>query len=123
MNARTISTIAGVSTALTLGIFAATSTPDPEMKLVLDALGSLGGKPIETLSPAEARKQPTPADAVKRVLQQQGKTTAPEPVGNVENRTISGPGGPIPIRIECGTGAGHRPVVAHLGLETAQPPM
>lgn len=35
-------------------LFAATSKPDPEMQTVLDALASLGGKPIETLSPAGA---------------------------------------------------------------------
>ena len=39
---------------------------------------SLGGKPIETLTPEEARKQPTPADAVKKVLTDMGKSTAPE---------------------------------------------
>ena len=31
--------------------------PDPQMKAVLDELGALGGKPIATLSPEEARKQ------------------------------------------------------------------
>ncbi len=30
------------------------------MQEVLTKLASLGGKPIETLEPAEARKQPTP---------------------------------------------------------------
>lgn len=37
---------------------------DSNMQAVLDELVSLGGKPIETLTPAEARKQPTPTDAV-----------------------------------------------------------
>ena len=32
--------------------------PDPQMKAVLDQLGMLGGKPIEKLTPAQARKQP-----------------------------------------------------------------
>lgn len=41
---------------------------DKEMKQVLGALDALGPKPFETLSPDEARKQPTPADAVKSVL-------------------------------------------------------
>ena len=61
--------------------------------VVLGALASLGGKPAETLTPDEARKQPTPADAVKKVLEQQGKSTAPEAVGNVEDRTIAGRAG------------------------------
>ena len=77
------------------GIAATTSKPDAEMKTVLDPLASLGGKPIETVAPGEARKQPTPADAVKKVLSQQGKSSAPEPVANVENRSITGPAGQI----------------------------
>jgi acetyl esterase/lipase len=38
---------------------------------VLDKLASLGGKPIETLSPTDARMQPSPADAVKAVMMDQ----------------------------------------------------
>jgi len=41
--------------------------PDPQMKAVLDELATLGGKPIETLSPEEARKQLTPAEAVAKL--------------------------------------------------------
>jgi len=37
--------------------------PDPEMKELLTTLAALGGKPIETLTPTEARSQPTMADA------------------------------------------------------------
>jgi acetyl esterase len=46
--------------------------PDADMQAVLDKLASLGGKPIETLSPTEARAQPTPADAVKAVMTDKG---------------------------------------------------
>ena len=41
----------------------------PEMQAVIETLVSLGGKPIETLSAQEARQQPTPADAVMKVMQ------------------------------------------------------
>lgn len=82
--------IVGVA-VLALTVIAATSKPDLEMKTVLDALASLGGKPIETLSPEEARKQPTPADAVKEVLEGQGKCISPQPVASVDNRSIPGP--------------------------------
>lgn len=41
---------------------------DPDMQKVLDTLASLGGKPIESLSPSEARKQPTPTDAVMKII-------------------------------------------------------
>lgn len=107
--ALTIGTIIASATML-----AAASTPDPEMKAVLDALASLGGKPIPTLSPADARKQPTPADAVKKVLEQRGKGTSPEPVAKVDDRMIPGAGGQIPIRIYWPEGDGPFPVVFYI---------
>jgi hypothetical protein len=41
---------------------------DPDMAKVLAVLNELGPKPIETLTPAEARKQYSFADAVKKVI-------------------------------------------------------
>ena len=72
---------------------------DSQMQRVLDELASLGGKPIETLSPAEARQQPTPTDAVKSLLRQQGRSVAPEPGVTTVDRTLPGAAGPIPARI------------------------
>lgn len=46
--------------------------PDAQMQRVLDQLKSLGEKPIEQLSAPEARRQPTPTDAAKEVMVQQG---------------------------------------------------
>ncbi|MRX07150.1 alpha/beta hydrolase fold domain-containing protein [Pseudoduganella sp. FT25W] len=83
------------------------------MQKVLDALASLGGKPIETLSPEEARKQPTPADAVKKVLTDMGKSTAPEPGVTVKDMTIKGPNGDIPIHVYTPDGAGPFPVMVY----------
>ena len=88
-------------------------TPSTEQQSVLDALGSLGGKPIETLTAIEARKQPSPTDGVMALLKKQGKSTAPEAVGSVVNRTIPGPGGPLPVRIYTPTGAGPFPVIVY----------
>ncbi|HEV2736873.1 MAG TPA: alpha/beta hydrolase [Longimicrobiaceae bacterium] len=73
--------------------------PDPQMQAVLDALEALGVEPIETLSAEEARKQPTPADAAEKVMKAQGKTTPPHPGAGSDDRTIPGPGGPIPVRV------------------------
>jgi len=87
--------------------------PNPQMKAVLTALGSLGGKPIETLTPAQARKQPGPPDAVKVVLKKQGKSTAPEHVAKVEDRTVPGPGGSIPVRVYTPEGSGPFPVLVY----------
>ena len=69
------------------------------MQAVLDQLAALGGKPIETLTPAEARKQPTPTDAVRALLEKQGKPVSPEPGVTAVDRTIPGASGAIPARV------------------------
>ncbi|MDQ3196353.1 MAG: alpha/beta hydrolase [Pseudomonadota bacterium] len=87
--------------------------PDAQMQAVLDQLAALGGKPIVSLSAEEARKQPTPADAVKALLQSQGKSTAPMPVARVQDGEIPGPAGPIKARIYTPEGAGPFPVIVY----------
>jgi acetyl esterase len=89
------------------------ATADPQMQAVLTELAALGPKPIPQLSAVGARKQPTPADAVKALLKKQGKSISPEAVGSVANRTIQGPGGSIPIRIYTPAGQGPFPVVVY----------
>jgi acetyl esterase/lipase len=51
----------------------------PDMQAVLDAHKALGAKPIETLTPAKARLEPSAADAAKMVMRQKGMSTAPDP--------------------------------------------
>ncbi|MES2461209.1 MAG: alpha/beta hydrolase [Armatimonadota bacterium] len=70
-------------------------------------------KPIETLTPQEARKQPSPADGVKALLKKQNKSTAPEKVADVDNRSIDGPAGKIKVRIYRPEGAGPFPVIVY----------
>lgn len=48
------------------------NTPDLDMQKVLDAQQALGPKPIETLTPEEARLQPSPADGAKVVMREKG---------------------------------------------------
>lgn len=72
---------------------------DKDMKSVLDELATLGSKPIESLTPAEARRQPTLANAVEAVLKKKNESTAPEEVAKVQNRTIPGAAGSLPARI------------------------
>ena len=89
---------------------------DADMQAVLDELASLGGKPIEKLSPEEARKQPTPADAVMSLLKKQGKDTSAKSLvpGVVSvDREIPGAAGNIPARIYTPDGAGPFPVVVY----------
>jgi acetyl esterase/lipase len=72
---------------------------DKDMGRVLTAFAGLGGKPIDSLTPEQARKQPTLTDAVKAVLNQDGKPVTPEPVAKVQDRTIQATTGALPIRI------------------------
>ncbi len=86
---------------------------EPEMQAVLDAHAALKPKPLETSTPQEARQQPSPADAVKALLKQQNKKTAPEKVADVDNRSIDGPGGKIKLRIYRPAGDGPFPVIVY----------
>lgn len=72
---------------------------DPQAQTVLDAFCELGPLPIEVLTPAKARKQPTAADAVRKVLADRGESTAPEPVGGVEELTLTSAGGDRCLRV------------------------
>ena len=92
---------------------AAPAKAEPNMQKVLDALGTLGGKPMESLTPAEARKQPTPADAVKKVLQQANKSTEPEAVGDVKHMSIKGKHGDIPLHVYTPKGKGPFPIMVY----------
>lgn len=59
------------------------ATPPPQaaadMQAVLDAHKALGAKPIETMSAAKARLQPSATDAARRVMRERGMSTAPDP--------------------------------------------
>jgi len=50
-----------------------------DMQAVLDAHKALGANPIETLTPAKARLEPSAADAAKMVMRQRGMSIAPDP--------------------------------------------
>jgi acetyl esterase len=61
----------------------------PKCKEFLDQLAAMGGKPLHEMTPAEARSMALPPELA-----------GPEQsVHRVENRTIPGPAGPIPIRV------------------------
>jgi acetyl esterase len=70
---------------------------DSQMKNLLDAMVTAEVPAFHTLTPAEARKM-----TARRVVQ--GATV--EPVAKVEDRTVPGPGGAIPIRIYTPEGPG-----------------
>ena len=87
---------------------------NPQMQSVLDQLQSLNPKPLPTLTAAEARQQPTPADAAKKEMAQKGMSTAPDPAVGSADRTIATATGTLPVRIYTPTsGAGPWPVVVY----------
>jgi acetyl esterase len=78
----------------------ATGTLHPQAQAIVDAFSELHPLPFETLEPEQARKQPGPADAVKALLEKQGKDTAPEAVGSVEDLNIpDAAGGNMTLRV------------------------
>jgi len=88
--------------------------PDAQMQAVLDELAALGPKPLDKLTPEDARKQPGPGDAVKAILKKRGgKDPGPEPVGDVTNQAIPSPTGAIPIRVYKPKGDGPFPVLVY----------
>ncbi|TWI67260.1 acetyl esterase/lipase [Pseudoduganella lurida] len=85
---------------------------EPKMQKVLDALASLGGKPIETLTPEEARKQPTATDATMKVMKDEGKAPPKDGV-TMKQMSIDGPAGKIPLYVYTPPGSGPFPVVVY----------
>lgn len=110
-------TVAALAAGLLCGVAVAqNATPpkaDPAMQKVLDAMASLKPKPIETLSPEEARKQPTAADAVKKVLTDEGRSTAPEAGVTMKTLSVQGKGGSFPVHVFTPEGKGPFPVIVY----------
>ena len=75
------------------------ATPTAAMQSVLDQLKALGAKPLETLTPEQARQQASPADATAAAASAMGLDGLPESVGDVQDRSFAGPVGPVAIRI------------------------
>jgi acetyl esterase/lipase len=89
--------------------------PDMVMQKILDTWMDLGPIPIETLSPQEARRQPTPAHAVKKILGSEVGREDPTLGIETQDITIPGPGGPIAARVYSPNlgGSDLKPVVVY----------
>ncbi|MBI1814781.1 MAG: alpha/beta hydrolase [Deltaproteobacteria bacterium] len=77
---------------------------DPQARALLDQIAAMGGKPLNELPVAEARIAFTALAAM------QG---APEAVAKVEDRTLPGPVGGIPVRIYTPADSGTLPVLVY----------
>jgi len=77
----------------------------PQIEKVLEAMAKLDLKPIEAMTPAEARVQMEQMAASRKA--------EPLPTARIENRTIPGPAGEIPVRIYWPNAAGIRPAIVY----------
>ena len=87
---------------------------DPDMRHVIDALGSLDPKPLPKLTAAEARQQPGAADAAQQVLREAGKGTLPDASVTARNILVDGAQGKIVATVYTPAGAsGALPVIVY----------
>jgi acetyl esterase len=70
---------------------------DPQAQAVLEHLAALGARPFHAMTVAEARR------ATASYAKLGGK---PQPVHRIEDATVPGPGGPIPLRTYTPAGKG-----------------
>ncbi|HEU5368111.1 MAG TPA: alpha/beta hydrolase [Ktedonobacterales bacterium] len=74
---------------------------DPQAQIFLDQMAALDAPPMHTLTPEQVREN----------IKLQPMLMEPEPVAQVENRTIPGPAGAIPVRVYTPAGSGPFPVL------------
>ncbi|HLX38772.1 MAG TPA: alpha/beta hydrolase [Candidatus Binataceae bacterium] len=79
---------------------------DPQVEMLLKQMESAGAPPLNTLAPADARRLTAAMFTVP--------LGSEEPVRKVENRSIPGPAGQIPVRIYTPTGAGPFPMLVFI---------
>jgi len=77
----------------------------PQIEKVLEAMARLDLKPFEAMTPVEARQQMEVMAASRKA-----ETL---PIARVENRTIPGPAGQIPMRVYWPNTAGMRPAIVY----------
>jgi acetyl esterase len=76
---------------------------DPQVKAYLDQMEALNGPTLDALTPEQVRQ------SIR--MQQLAMPGEPEAVANVEDRSIAGPAGAIPVRIYTPQGGGPFPVL------------
>lgn len=89
---------------------------DDDQLALASAYDSLEPKAIEKLDVAEARRQPTAADAVAELLRRQGRTTSREALVPGVSSTevqVDGAAGPLPARVFTPMGTGPLPVILY----------
>jgi acetyl esterase/lipase len=87
------------------------------MQDLLVALAALGGKPLDTLTPAEARLQPTMADATRAVMKKNAMDSDPAKlvsnVSTTDTTIVAGDGAELTATVYTPTGPGPFPAVVY----------
>jgi acetyl esterase len=71
---------------------------DSDMRKVLETFLDMNPQPIQTLTPEEARRQPTPADAAQKILRERNMDRMADLQVITQDITIPGPGGSLQAR-------------------------
>lgn len=87
--------------------------PNAQMQAVLDMHAAMKPKPIETLDPKEARKQPSIGEAAAALAKKLDKKV-PEKVGDVKNSSFANGDAKIKVRIYTPEGSGPFPTVLYI---------
>ncbi|QNM83939.1 alpha/beta hydrolase [Sphingomonas sabuli] len=97
------------------GVSASGAPLDADSQTVVDALTKrLNLRPYHSLSPVEARKQPTFTDGVMEVLRQQGRPTTPPPGTTESDISVGGAAGNLHALLIKPTGVtGPMPVILY----------
>lgn len=103
----------GLSMLAIFPLAIAATEPTTDMKQVLDALKAQDSKPIETLTPEQARLQKGPSDAVKSVMTKKDGSFKPIELSKIEDREIDGAAGKIGARIYTPEGKTPLPVIVY----------
>lgn len=75
---------------------------DPQAQIFIDQMAALNMAPMHTLTPEQVRQ------GIKLQREAFGE---PQPVAHVEDRTVPGPAGEIPVRVYTPSGSGPFPVL------------
>jgi acetyl esterase len=75
------------------------ASADSDMRRVIEAYLEMNPQPVHTLTPEAARRQPTPADAVMRILRDRHLDQVSDLRVLTEDTTIPGAAGDLPARI------------------------
>ena len=107
-------TVAGKETGTAGPSAGATATAQRTDHDMSQVIGALAAQPIDSLSVERARRQPSPADAVRRVLQERDQPPAPRPVAQVRDVSVPTAAGRIPARVYgSARGAAAAPLIVY----------